>query len=271
MKYYIRGGVGDLLQSLWFIQKFPDHEYIVHVHNDSIKQILDEAGVKKYYFYPFNDLESHNDQVDNIKNDHSLSDSQDNVNETPRAFYSDITFSPEAEEEALKIKNSFKQDKEIVGIHPFRSDFALSVYDYFKLPAKVIPLSITKQIIDENKNYLIFGSAKEINNYGLEESDNIKFVSCNKIQNSLTAVKYCSSLIGLDSGFKTMSSMLRINTICIIGDFKDPTRDAYFINQYENDNVMSVFRTKDIEKDSRQIVEFIKNNIGNKFGTFKVL
>ena len=55
------------------------------------------------------------------------------------------------------------------------------------------------------------------------------------VQSCLELVKLCSSFIGTDSVFKTMSSMNRVPTKCILGDFPDEIRDQYFINQYEKD------------------------------------
>ena len=54
--------------------------------------------------------------------------------------------------------------------------------------------------------------------------------------------------------------MQRIDTICILGDFKDETRDMYFINQYEKDKVMNVYRVKNFEAEKQNIIEFIKTN-----------
>ena len=260
MKFYIRGGIGDLLQSLWFVCNYPEKEYVVHTHFKKTKEIFDYLGIKNTYFYQFDDLESHNEQIDLILKDHG-ENSTKNIQECPRAFYSSFAFGKEADEASTKLVNSFKENKDIIGIHPFRSGFALSVYASFDLPARTIPLSITKEIINSDNNYLIFGSKEELSNYGLEESDNIKFVSFDNILHSLNTVKYCSKLIGVDSCFKTMSSMQKISTICLIGDFPDQTRDAFFINQYVNDGYMKVMKVKDITVEHDQIVSFIKENL----------
>lgn len=260
MKYYLRGGIGDLLQSLWFIKNNPNEQYLVHAHYKNIKEIFDHYGVQNSHFYLFNDAESHNIEVDQIKEDHAKND-QSEIKETPRAFYSDLDFGIEANEEAQQLINSFPEKKKIIGIHPFRSQFAVSIYNNFNLPAKIIPSEITETIIQGQENYIIFGSKKELEDYGVKETSNVKFVCFDNILSSLSCVKYCSSLIGLDSGFKTASSMQRINTICIIGDFEDPTRDAFFINQYFKDGIMKVFKTKNLETDKEEILNFIKQNL----------
>jgi len=260
MKYYIRGGIGDLLQHYWFIKTYPNNEYIVHTHFKQAKDIFEHLKASNYHIYQFEDLESHNDQVDVIKSEHAKED-QSNIAETPRAYYSSFDFGDEADLKALQAVQSFNNKQKIIGIHPFRSGFANSVYNQFNLPAKQIPLEIVESIITDSFNYLIFGSPSELASYGLKEKENIKFVSFDNILHSLSTVKHCSTLIGLDSCFKSMSSMQNINTICIIGDFPDPTRDNCFINRYVNDGVMHVAKIKNIEQEANQIIEFIKNNI----------
>lgn len=260
MKYYIRGGVGDILQSLWFIKTYPEKEFIVHTHYKAAKEIFSHFGAKNAHFYEFDDLESHNTQVDFIKEDHAK-ESQKDISDVPRAFYSEFHLGFEADEAARKLIESFELKKDVVGIHPFRSGFAQSVYDDFNLPAKELPVEITKSIINENNNYLLFGSRSELLQYGIPESKNIKFVCFNNIIHSLATVKYCKTLIGLDSCFKSMSSMQRINTICIIGNFNDPTRDSMFINQYQKDGIMKVYKANNIEKEQKEISDFINNNL----------
>ena len=190
------------------------------------------------------------------------SEDQKNISDTPRSFYSDLDFGEEANLIAENFIKTFPTAKEIIGIHPFRSQFASSVYNHFDLPAKQIPVDVVQKIIDNNdRNYLIFGSAKDFSNYDLKESENVKFVSFENILHSLSTVKYCKTLIGLDSCFKSMSSMQRINTICIIGQFKDEPRDTMFINQYENDGVMKVYRLNNFEIEKDKVIQFINENI----------
>jgi len=260
MKYYIRGGVGDILQSLWFIKTYPEKEFIVHTHYKGAKEIFSHFGAKNAHFYEFDDLESHNTQVDFIKEDHAK-ESQKDIADTPRAFYSDFDFGAEANEAAKKLVESFQEQKNIIGIHPFRSGFAQSVYDDFNLPAKELPVEISKNVINDNSNYLLFGSKNELLQYGIPESKNVKFVCFSDIIYSLATVKYCKTLVGLDSCFKSMSSMQRINTICIIGNFNDPTRDSMFINQYQKDGVMKVYKVNNIEEEKEEISEFITKNL----------
>lgn len=262
MKFYIRGGIGDLLQHFWFIKNYPNKEYIVHCHFDGAKDVFDYLGVANCSFYKFKDMESHNSQVDVIKADHAP-ENQSDIQETPRSFYSDLDFGDAANKAAEDLINSFSSKKDIIGIHPFRSAFATSVCEEFNLPVKKIPVELINGIINSNFNYIVFGSAKELSEYGLQESENVKFVSFDNILHSLSTVKYCKILVGSDSCFKSMSSMQRITTICILGDYPDPIRDTMFINQYVKDGVMKIFKTKDIDADKEDIKKFILENINS--------
>ena len=47
MKFYIRGGIGDLLQHYSFIKENLDKQYLVHMHFKNVKQIFDEMDWKE--------------------------------------------------------------------------------------------------------------------------------------------------------------------------------------------------------------------------------
>ena len=121
-----------------------------------------------------------------------------------------------------------------------------------------MPLEIVKKIITDDHNYIIFGSKEELSSYGLEACDNVLLTDM-QMPSCLETVKLCSKFIGTDSCFKTMSSMSRIPTYCLLGDFKDPTRDSYFINQYEKGLVMKVFRFKNLESEKENVINFLNN------------
>ena len=260
MKFYIRGGIGDFLQSYQFVKNNLDKEYIVSMHFKNAKFVFDEIGASNCVFYDFEDLHSLTEQTNSII-DLFLRKNKEQIHQTPRSFYDTFNFGQEANLNAEKTINSFETKKEIIGIHPFRSDFANYVYNQFEMPAKILPADLIKEIIDENKNYLIFGSEKELLSYELKESKNIKHICFKNIFHSLSTVKYCSALIGLDSCFKSMSSMQKIKTLCIIGDFEDATRDDFFIKKYVDDKIMKVYKTKNVNKEKEEIIKFIKINL----------
>jgi hypothetical protein len=55
--------------------------------------------------------------------------------------------------------------------------------------------------------------------------------------------------------------MVRVPTLCVLGDFNDQIRDQYFINQYEKDGVMKVYRLNSLENEKDQVIEFINKSI----------
>ena len=66
MKFYIRGGIGDLLQHYSFIKENLDKQYLVHMHFKNVKQIFDEIGALNCSFYEFEDANSLNQQTNFI-------------------------------------------------------------------------------------------------------------------------------------------------------------------------------------------------------------
>ena len=52
-----------------------------------------------------------------------------------------------------------------------------------------------------------------------------------------------------------MSSMRRIPTFCTLGDFEDYLRDSLFINQYEKDGVMQVFKYTDLSEKHEALLD----------------
>lgn len=258
MKFYVRGGVGDFLQCSWFVQNNKAKEFIVHTHFKQAESFFKDFGSENASYYYFQNIEEHDEQIDRIISNHG-ENSTTNIRECPRAFYSDINFSKESKDKADSFCNKFQNNKPIIGIHPFGSSFSADTYSKFNLPPKHIPSEIINSIIKEDYNYIIFGTPSELESYKLKESSNVLFTDL-EMQVCLELVKKCSKFIGTDSCFKTMSSMHRISTICILGNFKDETRDMYFINQYEKDNVMKVYRVENFETEKQNIIEFIKAN-----------
>lgn len=259
MKFYIRGGVGDFLQCSWFASTNNTKEFIIHTHFKNAKDIFEEIGLANSFFYFFNNIEEHDDQVDKILENHG-ENSTTNIRECPRAFYSDISFSQKSKNEASDFIKNFKNENPIIGIHPFGSGFSEDTYGRFNLPKKHLPLDIVKKIINSNYNYIIFGAKEELSSYGLDPCDNILLTDMG-MTSCLETVKLCSKFIGTDSCFKTMSAMSKIPTYCLLGDFKDPIRDSYFIDQYEKDGIMTVFRFKNLDEQSEDLLSSINHFI----------
>jgi len=255
MKFYVRGGLGDFLQCSWFIKNNSTKEFIVHTHFKQAELFFKNLGVENCHFYYFDNTEDHDSQVDKIVENHG-ENSTTNIRECPRSFYSDIDFSQAAKDEAKVFSQRFDNSNPIIGIHPFGSNFSSDTYSKFGLPAKYIPSDIVNEVIKDDFNYIIFGSESELENYNVKQSKNVMRTNID-VQSCLELVKLCSSFIGTDSAFKTMSSMNRVPTKCILGDFPDEIRDQYFINQYEKDGVMKVFRLKSIKDQRADLVDFL--------------
>lgn len=257
MRVYIRGGIGDFLQTVPFAMTHLDREYYIHTHFGKAKEFFNEFGVENVKVYNFETIADHDSQTDEILS--CASPEEKNPFEVcPRFFYNNLIFKNENTQIAEHLVNSFKEKRKIIGIHPFGSQFAANVYSSFNLPQKFIPLSIVNEIISEDFNYLIFGSGKELSNYGLKERDNVKFCSFDNIIDSLACVQYCFKFLGTDSCYKTESSMRKIPTFCIVGDFEDYTRDITFINQYVHDGIMKIFKFRDISQQGSEVVAFFK-------------
>ena len=258
MKFYVRGGIGDFLQCLPAAMANPSKEYYIHTHYSKAKEFFNEFGLENTKIFNFKNSQEHDEQIDVILSD-CVPKVTTNFAECPRILYSRLGFAQEIQDQVDSHIN-FGNDNPIIGIHPFGSDFSKNVYSKFNLPVKFIPAEIINSIIDNDTNkqynYLIFGSSKDLENYNLQSSENVRFVCFDNILTSLACVPKCKKFLGTDSCFKTMSSMNEIPTYCLVGDFDDQTRDAYFIDQYVNDGVMKVFKFKDIGNQKDEILKF---------------
>lgn len=67
-------------------------------------------------------------------------------------------------------------------------------------------------------------------------------VAYEDIWESLSCVTMCDFVIAVDSSVKTISSMLRIPTVTMVGDFVEPFRDRHFLEPYVRAGVMRTVR-----------------------------
>jgi hypothetical protein len=263
MKIYIRGGIGDFLQCLPALLAKPAEEYYIHTHYSKATEFFAQFGIENIKTFLFKNSQEHDEQIDIILSDCDPK-ATTNFAECPRILYSQLEFSKDIQDQVDSFVN-FANNNPIIGIHPFGSDFSKNVYSKFNLPIKLIPAEIVSSIInnDANKqyNYLIFGSNKDLENYNVQSSENVRYVCFDNILASLACVSKCKKFLGTDSCFKTMSSMNEIPTYCLVGDFDDQTRDAYFIDQYVNDGVMKIFKFKNIENQKDEILKFFIQSI----------
>ena len=106
-------------------------------------------------------------------------------------------------------------------------------------------------LLDEKDfNLILFGTQDEMSALNLTKYKNLILANSPEILKNLTYVKHCNLLIGSDSVFKTMSSMLKIPTLVLLANVKDGYRDRVFIKPYVKRNIMKVIKFNDLMKAS---------------------
>lgn len=143
--------------------------------------------------------------------------------------------------------------KLVIGVHIEGSDYSNNFWGALGAPTKNMSLGFMNQLIELvlkefDVMIYVFCSPKRSQEIAHEIGENkaIKIVAYPYIWESLMHVTHCDFVIGMDSCIKTMSSILRIPTITLVGDYVDHLRDAKFITPYEQDGVMKCLRFKDI-------------------------
>lgn len=248
----IRGGIGDILQSIPFVLENKSLEYIVITHCSKAFEIFKNLQVENIQYIYFKDLNSLKNAELKLFEYLKLNFSEAEL--CPRSLY----FQKYPFDDDLAAPNFEKNNKPIIGIHPFGSEFSNNVYiKTLGKFSKNIDMSVIESIICDNFNYFIFGLDHELSEFKLREMDNIKYIKYDNILHSLNSVKYCDKFISSDSGFKTMSSMLKIKTYCLIPDIQDQFRDDNFIYPYVKDKVMNVYKFNDTAKEKEEIIKFI--------------
>lgn len=261
-KIYVRGGLKDIAQSLWYIQNNPSKEYLVHTHNPDVEQLFNFYNCKNTHYYFYEDEKSHDETVEEMIRDHA-SENQENISDISKSFYSAFQFGFAQEEIASSIVDSFPENKPVVGIHPFVSQFSSKIYKSFGIPDITMPHDLLEEIISEDFNYLIFGNKEELKKVNIDK-DNVTLAYNEDLLTVINLVKFCDKFIGTFSSFKTISSSQQIKTFCIM-----PLRavhkglESYFIDQYVSDGVMRVYRIEDYELEKEalkaQIDEFLED------------
>lgn len=253
--FYTCGGIGDFLQCTPFMIANKDELFFIHTHFEHAKQYFESFGLQNIVYMHFKN---------NFERTNQIKKFCFSIKDIPRSFYFQVQNNIKIDD----IVNSyFKEKKPIIGIHPFGSDFSNDFYKQIKKPVKYIKRQTVEEITKKNQqfNFLIFGTKKEIHEYGIEETQNLKFICFDSIIESLLAVKTCSLFIGVDSCFKNMACMNKIKTFCLCGDFDDVYRDILFFNQYEKDGFLQTHKIKNIEDEEnlkiKSINKFLFNNL----------
>ena len=217
MAYAIKGGVGDFLQCLPFMLEHPDEKYYVVSHFAGTKAFFRHWNIP-VYDVSFGQLPK--------------------IPLCPRVTF--FTSNP-----FPKVPFLFDDSgMPIIGVHLGGSQYSLSTEERFGFPPKALPAYFLEHLALMNLNFYIFGAPEELDEF--EDIENITLVREDNIILSLARVAECKAFIGSDSAFKTMSSMLYIPTIVLIGDYMDRHRDSRFIDPYVEERVMRVFRYWDL-------------------------
>ena len=240
MSYAVKGGIGDFLQCLPFMLSRPDDGYYVSTHYNDATLFFKRLGI----------------DVREVP----LGKMPD-VLECPRQMFFDENPFP-------TVLPIFSGARPVIGVHLGASSYSLSVEERFGFPRKSLPRSFLKGLVSPHYNFLVFGSPKELENLGA--IDGVSLVWADNIIRSLSHVAECSALIGSDSAFKTMSSMLRIPTIVLMGDYRDDHRDKRFINPYVREGAMSVFRYRDLTFEVNEAVRFCREQLEAKCLAFQM-
>ena len=246
----IHGGIGDFLQHLPFILKNKSAHYIVATHFKDAPSFFKylNINVDQYHFYSNKEEQS---EIRNLlkRNKHSYI--------CPRALFFKVSpFSP-----SKVIKN---KDRKLVGIHMGSSLLA---------PHKAIPASFIKELVEElnlaGYKIILFGTKKELSKIKKLKNKDTIFASDKNIIKNLSLVQNCDLLIGSDSVFKTMTSMLRKPTIVLYQNSKNNFRDRVFIEPYVKKHMMYVYKYKNFNKgEIKPVLKFILNMMKLEFNSF---
>lgn len=232
--FIIKGGAGDFLKSLRFMIKNKSLNYIVVSHFKGAEHFYHDLGIKIYKFYFFKD------QEERAKIDQELL-SFSNLYPCPQSNFLEPSFF--ADPKPLT-------NKKTIGVHIGGSQFSVNEQIKHGVLTKNLTPNFLYALLDflvaKDFNLILFGTKDEMSSFDLTIYKNLILANSPDILKNLTLVKNCNLLIGSDSVFKTMSSMLKIPTIVLLANVKDGYRDRVFIEPYVKRNIMKVIKFNDL-------------------------
>jgi FkbM family methyltransferase len=239
-KVLLTGGIGDFLQSLPFLlsAEAQNTEIYVMSHQISAQSFFKGLGIKVKEFFYFDDFLSEKKVLDEINQLGEI---------LPCQRFQYLNSNPFKESDRV-----FSKTKKTVGIHLGGSTYSIAIQKQIGLVTKNLPSSLIYDLAKLDFNFLLFGSASEIEVFGVILEENIATVCHEDISISLSYVNQCDAFVASDSAFKTLSAMLRIPTLVWLGDYVDANRDNLFINPYVIAGEMDVFRYSNLA-DPKQI------------------
>jgi ADP-heptose:LPS heptosyltransferase len=94
---------------------------------------------------------------------------------------------------------------------------------------------------------ILFGTKDELKSLHSKTHRYITLATDQDVIKNLSLVHQCDLMVASDSVFKTMASMLKIPSIVLHKDNKNPFRDRTFIEPYVKAHCMTVYKYKTLE------------------------
>ena len=138
--------------------------------------------------------------------------------------------------------------------------------------SKVIPATFIKDLVTQlnqmGYKIILFGTKKELSDIEISKNEDIIFASNENIIKNLSFVQHCDLLIGSDSVFKTMASMIKIPTIVLHQNTKNNFRDRVFIQPYLKNHMMHVYKYNNFSKQEIKFaLHYVLNILSLKFNS----
>ena len=237
----IHGGIGDFLQHLPFMLKHPKEDYVVVTHFSKANAFFKALNINVNKIFYYENGDQHRAIKNKLrKNSYSLL--------CPRElFFENDPF--------RQLTPSLLKRKPVIGFHMSTSNQTGG-----QLNIKFV-LKLIKILLNKKMTVILFGTQSELKTLHLKPHSHLIFASNQNIISNLALVKYCDFLIGAESAFKTMSSMLGIPTLVYHADNNNHFRDRVFINPYIKADVMSVYKYQALDKEIDLAIDFALHTI----------
>lgn len=222
---YVMGGMGDVLLSLE--DALHEKEINLYSHAHAAPRLLEPFGIRVRYEH---------------FTDHTRV--RPTGKPLPRRQYPVFPIPPAslARAAALPVRSR------VIGLHPVGSAFSRQLGHRRGTPVKQLPVGVvvrlSRALDDGDTSILLFCAPGERAAYEGADS-RLQIVAHEDPWDALACVTLCHRVVAVDSLIKTMSALLRIPTIVLLGDHRDRFRDKHFIRPYVRDGVMRVVRFTD--------------------------
>jgi ADP-heptose:LPS heptosyltransferase len=244
----IQGGIGDFLQFLPFILKHKSYSYTVLTHFLYAESFFKALGVKikKYYFYTnWEDYVEIRDRLQKVPDTYVC----------PRTLF--FRTNPFISTKKKALKKPY-----VIGIHMGSSKLAAG-----KALSPDFVIKLLSFLTQSKYKIILFGTRNELKSFNTKSSHRLTLAQDRDVIKNLSLVTQCDLMIGSDSAFKTMSSMLKIPSIVLHKDNANRFRDRTFIEPYVKAHCMYVYKYKRLE--GREVDIALAFTIANINALFK--